>query len=93
MGSGSAAARRAQAAARLFECYLDPPAPFVPLDQIAVPALVLHGTVDRIVPLGIGEWVAGELSDATQVALDDTGHVPTITRPHDVVAALLDRFG
>lgn len=82
-----------EAAARLFECYLDPPAPFVPLDEIAVPALVVHGTDDRIVPFAIGEWVAWELPDATLVALDDAGHVPTITRPHDVVAALLDRFG
>ena len=82
-----------EAAARLFECYLDPPAPFVALEEVTVPSLVIHGRDDRIVPFGIGEWMAAELPDATLVPLDDAGHVPTVTRPQDVVAAIVDRFG
>lgn len=81
-----------EAAARLFECYVDPPAPFVPLDEVTVPTLVVHGTDDHIVPFAIGEWMAGELPDAILIPLDDAGHVPTVTRPHEVVAAILERF-
>jgi pimeloyl-ACP methyl ester carboxylesterase len=83
----------AEAAARMFECYLDDPQPMPPLAEIRVPALVIHGTADAIVPAAVGEWVAGQLPDAKLVLLEGAGHVPTMTRPHQVVDAIESRFG
>lgn len=77
----------------MFECYLEGPEPFVALEEIQVPTLVIHGTADAIVPVGIGEWMAATIPDAVFVPIDGAGHVPTLTRPHAVVAAIEARFG
>lgn len=83
----------AEAAARMFECYLERDDPFVALDRITVPTLVVHGTADAIVPFAIGEWVASSIPGAQLVPIEGAGHVPTMTRPHEVVAAIERRFG
>jgi len=62
--------------------------PFVPLEEISVPTSVIHGTADAIVPIGIGEWMATAIPDATFVPIEGAGHVPTLTRPREVVDAL-----
>lgn len=77
-----------ETAARMFECYLQGPEPFVPLEEIQVPALVIHGTADAIVPVGIGEWMATTIPHATFLPLEGAGHVPTMTRPREVVDAV-----
>lgn len=82
----------AEAAARMFECYLEGPEAFVALEEISVPTLVIHGTADAIVPAGIGEWMATTIPDATFVPIEGAGHVPTLTRPQEVVAAIEARF-
>lgn len=82
-----------ESAARLLECYLDPPAPEVPLEEITVPALVIHSNDDAIVPVAVGEAVASRLPNATLVKLDDGGHVPSVTRPAQVVEAIRAHFG
>lgn len=81
-----------ETAARMFECYLEGPEPFVALEEIRVPTLVIHGTADAIVPFAIGEWMAASIPDATLVPLEGAGHVPTLTRPREVVGAIEDRF-
>jgi pimeloyl-ACP methyl ester carboxylesterase len=81
-----------EAAARLLECYLDADVPEVPLEEIATPALVIHSKDDAIVPSAAGKWIASRLPDATLVELEDGGHVPTITRPSQVVDAIRARF-
>jgi sigma-B regulation protein RsbQ len=75
------------------ECYLDPPAPEVRLEEINVPALVIHSNDDAIVPVAVGEAVASRLPNATLVKLEDGGHVPSVTRPAQVVEAIRTHFG
>ncbi|HEX6871041.1 MAG TPA: alpha/beta hydrolase [Micromonosporaceae bacterium] len=82
-----------EAAARIFECYLDPPRPPVAVAGIEIPALVVHGTADQIVPPAAGQWLAQNLPDATLLLLDGAGHVPTMTRPREVAEAIDQRFG
>ena len=76
-----------EAAARILEChYRERIAP--DLRQISVPTLVIHGAEDRIVPLEAGQAVAAAIDGAELVVLDDTGHVPTLTRPGRIVEAI-----
>jgi|KBSSwiStaDraftv2_1062776.scaffolds.fasta_scaffold309426_2 pimeloyl-ACP methyl ester carboxylesterase len=82
----------AEAAARMFESYLDDARPPVSLSAIHVPALVIHGTADAIVPPEVGKMMAAQLPDAQLVLLEGAGHVPTMTRPHQVAQAINDRF-
>lgn len=82
-----------EAAARLLECYLEADTAEVPLEEIAIPSLVIHSKDDAIVPSAVSRWVASRLPDATLVELEDGGHVPTITRPSEVVDAIEARFG
>jgi pimeloyl-ACP methyl ester carboxylesterase len=83
----------AAAAARMLECYLERDDPPLALAEISVPTLVMHGSQDFIVPLDIGISTASQIPGATLVTLDGAGHVPTLTRPHDVARALMERFG
>ena len=76
-----------EAAARMFEAHYESNAAADPA-EIGVPTLVLHGRRDAIVPLAIGEAVAGAIPDSELVVLDDAGHVPTLTRPREVVDAI-----
>ena len=44
------------------------------LGEIAVPALVVHGTADPLFPLAHGEALAREIPGATLVVIDGLGH-------------------
>jgi pimeloyl-ACP methyl ester carboxylesterase len=81
------------AAARMLECYLERDTGPVPLAQVRVPALVIHGTADVIVPPSVGEQMVAALPDARLLLLDGAGHVPRMTRPHEVVEAIRKTFG
>lgn len=76
-----------EAAARLFEgCYgvtVDP-------TSIAIPTLVLHGELDTAVPLATSERLASQIRGAELRVIRGAGHVPTMTRPREVVAAITD---
>ncbi len=75
------------AAARILESHAD--ARVAPdLRSITVPTLIIHGEADAIIPVAAAEMMAATLPDATLVRLARTGHVPTLTRPADVVAAI-----
>jgi len=50
------------------------------LRSIQCPALVLHGTEDRIIPLGRSERIA-ELTGGELVVLEGSGHIPTARDP------------
>ena len=55
---------------------------------LAMPALVLHGARDAIVPRGAGQWLAQCLPHATRVEWDDAAHLPFFTHREAFVAAL-----
>lgn len=76
-----------EAAARMFETH-DAPALSPDLSLITVPTLVIHGEKDAIVPVAVGQATATAIPGARFVVIPGAGHVPTMTRPHDVVAAI-----
>ena len=61
------------------------------LPGVEVPSLVVHGEVDQINPVDHAHDFASGLPDAELLVLDDTGHVPTLSRPLEVAAAI-ERF-
>lgn len=60
--------------------------------QIAVKTLIVHGSADAIVPIEHSRELAGLLPDVELVEVEGSGHVPTMTRPDEVVAAITRRF-
>lgn len=76
-----------EAAARILEChYQEHVAP--DLGVIPVPTLVIHGENDNIIPVEAAKAMAAAIPQAQLVILPDTGHVPTLTRPQEVVDAI-----
>ncbi|MHB1942934.1 MAG: pimeloyl-ACP methyl ester esterase BioH [Acidiferrobacteraceae bacterium] len=49
------------------------------LEAVRVPALVVHGGRDRIVPVAAGRWLASHLPVAEAMLLPDAGHAPFLT--------------
>lgn len=62
------------------------------LARIIQPTLILHGTLDSIVPLQSSQWLAKTIPNSRLVVVNDAGHVPTITRPHEVARAITEFF-
>lgn len=56
--------------------------------QIRQPTLLLHGTADVIQPIAASEWLATQIEGSRLHRLQDAGHVPTVTRPQEVVARI-----
>ena len=79
-------------AARIVEMWGDDTVPELDAAAIGVPTLIVHGTADAIVPIDESRELATRLQDVELLELDDVGHVPTMTRPDDVVAAIRRRF-
>ena len=61
----------------------------VPL--VGVPALVLAGPRDTLVPLAASEWLAAHLPDARLQLIDGAAHAPFLSHP-DAFAAAVERF-
>ena len=80
-------------AARIIEMWRDETVPDVDPRQIDVPTLILHGTADVIVPIQVSRELVELLPNAELLELEGSGHVPTMTRPTDVVDAILRQFG
>ena len=59
------------------------------LHRIAVPALIVHGREDMLVPVEDSIWLADTLPDARLELLEDTGHLPMLERPVRFNEALL----
>jgi pimeloyl-ACP methyl ester carboxylesterase len=64
------------------------PADQVDLAAIRVPALVLWGEEDELIPIAAGRR-AGEILQAAFVAFPKTGHMPMEERPEEWLAAVL----
>ena len=62
------------------------------LEQITQPTLLIHGRGDLITPVSASEEMARRIPGAKLVLIEDAGHVPVITRPAEVTAAILDVF-
>lgn len=58
------------------------------LKAITQPVLVMHGDMDKIVPLEAGRALAAKLPDAEFQVLEGCGHVPTLTQPKKVAGAI-----
>jgi pimeloyl-ACP methyl ester carboxylesterase len=55
------------------------------LKELTLPALVIHGQDDAMVPLAAGQLMASQLSGSRLVVIEGCGHVPTMTFPDRVV--------
>lgn len=60
------------------------------LPRVTVPALIVWGREDRIVPVVCGEQYRRLLPNATLTVLDRCGHLPPIERPADFARLVLD---
>ena len=61
------------------------------LKDMQQPTLVLHCSGDKIVPVAQAHALVEALPNAKLVVFDDSGHIPTLTRPGEV-AAQIGRF-
>ncbi len=76
-----------EAAARLLESHYQQRV-VADLSAVSVPTLVIHGQHDAIVPLALGKAVADAIPSSELVVIPEAGHVPTLTRPREVVDAI-----
>lgn len=60
------------------------------LGSISVPTLLVHGDADRLCLPEAGAMMHDRIHTSRLVLLRDTGHVPFVTKQHEVAAALLD---
>lgn len=64
------------------------------LGEIGVPTLVVHGTLDPLVPAANGKYLAEHIPGARLILYPDTGHIPIVERAedynHDVLAFLTE---
>jgi pimeloyl-ACP methyl ester carboxylesterase len=66
----------------------------VPVERIGVPALVVHGELDGVVPVENGRLLASRMPHAELVLLPGQGHAPMLEEPGpfgELVCAFLDR--
>ncbi len=61
------------------------------IHRIMAPTLLMHGTVDPIVPFAAASRLADQRPDWTFVPLEDTGHIPMLEAP-DTFLKLVDEF-
>jgi pimeloyl-ACP methyl ester carboxylesterase len=58
------------------------------LPRITQPTLILHGSADALVSVEAAQRLARTLPNARLTIFDGAGHVPTVTRPHEVARAV-----
>jgi pimeloyl-ACP methyl ester carboxylesterase len=63
----------------------------VPVEQLRVPALVIHGDADRVVPFENGRQLGQRLPGARWHAVAGAGHIPYLEDPPGL-ASLIGRF-
>ena len=80
-----------ESAVRLLECIheidLRPK-----LSQIQLRTLILHGDADALVPLSDSEYIATQIANSHLHVFKGAGHVPTVTRPTEVVQVINQYF-
>ena len=47
----------------------------LPLEQIVVPTLIVHGTADKVIPISESEAMAARIPGATFIAVEGAGHL------------------
>jgi len=55
-----------------------------------MPTLVIHGELDAIIPMARAEMAVQAIPGSKLVVIPGAGHVPILTRPREVVAAIDD---
>jgi pimeloyl-ACP methyl ester carboxylesterase len=68
----------------------------VEVERIDVPALVIHGELDAVVPVSNGRLLAARMPRAELVVLPGKGHAPQLEEPAELAAIVcdfLDRVG
>ena len=68
--------------------YMHSPSLIHLLPRVEVPALVVWGEHDRIVPVSAGERIADAMPNARLVMIAGAGHLPHIEKPEDVIPLL-----
>ena len=63
------------------------------IHAIDIPTLLLHGSLDRISPLGAAQTMAQTMPRAELAIAEGAGHVPTVTRPQWVADRIRAKFG
>ncbi len=63
------------------------------LQRITQPTLILHGEADALAPVEAAHQLARTLPNAKLTVLRGAGHVPTMTRPHEVAHEIMSFFG
>jgi len=58
------------------------------LDEITMPALVVHGSQDLAIDLDTAKWFSGELPNAELVVVEGAGHAANLTHPDEVNPAI-----
>jgi len=61
--------------------------------SMRIPALVIHGRRDRIVPPGAGRWLARQIPRSTHLELADSSHLPFVTDRNAVLRAMRQFHG
>jgi pimeloyl-ACP methyl ester carboxylesterase len=78
-------------AVQLMEC-LEPVQLEDRLARIHLPTLLVHGSRDVITPIASSQNLAQKLPNSKLVTIEGAGHVPTVTRPAEVVRAIEEFF-
>ena len=78
-------------AVQLMEC-LEPVQLEHRVSQIQIPTLLIHGSLDIITPVASSRNLAQLLPSSKLVVIEGAGHVPTVTRPREVVRAIEEFF-
>ena len=78
-------------AVQLMEC-LEPVQLEHRISQIQIPTLLIHGSLDIITPVASSQTLAQLLPTSKLVVIEGAGHVPTVTRPREVVSAIEEFF-
>ena len=84
------------AAARFRRPGLEPPSTpssARPYERISVPALVVEGERDKLLPKGWAEQIAEQIPAARSAVIPDAGHCPQIEQPLAVNELLLEFLG
>lgn len=63
------------------------------LKEIQQRTLIIHGDADVLVSLEAAQQLATLLPKAKLTVLNGAGHVPIMTRPHEVAQAIMEFFG
>jgi pimeloyl-[acyl-carrier protein] methyl ester esterase len=55
---------------------------------LAQPALVIHGSVDKLTPPAAGAWLAAAIPDAQHIEIVGAAHAPILSHPERVAKAI-----